>query len=39
VPAVERFTYRGGGIFHLVSPQLDHRLAYAQAVLHVWDGI
>lgn len=31
--------YRGGGIFRLASPRLDHRLAHAQAVLHVWDGI
>ncbi|MDQ0764330.1 hypothetical protein [Streptomyces canus] len=31
--------YRGGGIFHIVSARLDRRLAYAQAVLHVWDGV
>jgi hypothetical protein len=31
--------YRGGGIFHIASTRLDPRLAYAQSVLHVWDGV
>jgi hypothetical protein len=31
--------YRGGGVFHIASSRLDPRLAYAQSVLHVWDGI
>ncbi|WP_345017565.1 hypothetical protein [Streptomyces shaanxiensis] len=31
--------YRGGCIFHFESPRVDFRLAYAQAVLHMWDGI
>ena len=31
--------YRGGGIFHIESSRLDSRLAYAQSVLHVWDGV
>jgi hypothetical protein len=31
--------YRGGSTFHIESQRLDLRLAYAQAVLHVWDGI
>ncbi len=29
--------YRTGGVYRLSSPRLDHRLLYAQAVLHVWD--
>lgn len=29
--------YRDGGLYRLSSPRLDHRLVYAQAVLHVWD--
>ncbi|GGZ39196.1 hypothetical protein [Streptomyces poonensis] len=29
--------YRGGGIYRLTPSRLDHRLAYAQAVLHIWD--
>ncbi|MBA2944937.1 hypothetical protein H1D24_03620 [Streptomyces sp. PSKA28] len=29
--------YRIGGVYRLASPRLDQRLAYAQAVLHVWD--
>jgi hypothetical protein len=31
--------YRGGGVFHIASSRLDPRLAYAQSVLHVWDGV
>ncbi|AZQ37821.1 hypothetical protein EJ357_33795 [Streptomyces cyaneochromogenes] len=31
--------YRGGSVFHIESQRLDLRLAYAQAVLHMWDGI
>jgi hypothetical protein len=31
--------YRGGGIFHFAPSRLDPRLAYAQSVLHVWDGV
>lgn len=33
-PAIE---YRTGRKYRLAAPRLDHRLAYAQAVLHVWD--
>ncbi|MFD5592083.1 hypothetical protein [Streptomyces griseorubiginosus] len=29
--------YRTGRKYRLAAPRLDHRLAYAQAVLHVWD--
>lgn len=29
--------YQTGRKYRLASPRLDHRLAYAQAVLHVWD--
>lgn len=31
--------YRGGNVFHIETQRLDLRLAYAQAVLHVWDGV
>ncbi|WP_329597191.1 hypothetical protein OIE43_11365 [Streptomyces pseudovenezuelae] len=31
--------YRGGGTFYITSSRLDARLAYAQSVLHVWDGV
>ena len=31
--------YRGGGVFHIAPSRLDPRLAYAQSVLHVWDGV
>ena len=33
-PAIE---YQTGRKYRLAAPRLDHRLAYAQAVLHVWD--
>jgi hypothetical protein len=29
--------YQTGRKYRLAAPRLDHRLAYAQAVLHVWD--
>ncbi|MFF7951719.1 hypothetical protein [Streptomyces griseorubiginosus] len=29
--------YRTGRKYRVAAPRLDHRLAYAQAVLHVWD--
>ncbi|WP_320784354.1 hypothetical protein [Streptomyces sp. CRN 30] len=36
-PDVVAVDYRVNGVYHLASPWLDPRLAYAQAVLHVWD--
>lgn len=30
--------HRGGGTFDIESRRLDLRLAYAQSVLHMWDG-